>query len=70
MNAFFLKGNFLAFSHYCSINLQISYVDDPFFYQQNVYILVSCNPDDPEAGKSQYYAYYHVPKEEYHYFFT
>ncbi|KAL3997156.1 hypothetical protein ACH3XW_9695 [Acanthocheilonema viteae] len=43
---------------------KISYVNDPFSYQQNVYILVSCNPDDPEAGKSQYYAYYHVPEKE------
>ncbi|CAG9533174.1 unnamed protein product [Cercopithifilaria johnstoni] len=49
--------------------VKISYVDDPFFYQQNVYILVSCNPDDQEAGKSQYYAYYHVLNEEYQLFF-
>ncbi|VDO38939.1 unnamed protein product [Brugia timori] len=43
--------------------VKISYVEDPFFYQQNVYILVRCNPDDPEAGKSQHYTYYHTPKE-------
>ncbi|VDK75295.1 unnamed protein product [Litomosoides sigmodontis] len=44
--------------------VKISYVDDPFFYQRNVYILVICNPDDPEAGKAQHYAYHHVPKKD------
>uniref|UniRef100_A0A1I7W3Y5 Yippee domain-containing protein n=1 Tax=Loa loa TaxID=7209 RepID=A0A1I7W3Y5_LOALO len=44
--------------------VKISHIDDPFFYRQNVYILVSCNPDDPEAGKAQYYQYYQTPNEQ------
>ncbi|MCP9259851.1 hypothetical protein DINM_003205 [Dirofilaria immitis] len=44
--------------------IKISYVDDPFFYQRNVYILVNCDPNDPEAGKSEDYIFYHTPKEE------
>uniref|UniRef100_A0A8R1XY80 Uncharacterized protein n=1 Tax=Onchocerca volvulus TaxID=6282 RepID=A0A8R1XY80_ONCVO len=44
--------------------VKISYVDDPFFYQQNVYVLVSCDPNDPEAGKSEDYVFYRTPKEE------
>ncbi|EFO14203.2 hypothetical protein LOAG_14321 [Loa loa] len=49
--------------------VKISHIDDPFFYRQNVYILVSCNPDDPEAGKAQYYQYYQTPNEQYQLFF-
>uniref|UniRef100_A0A0R3S5I7 NPP1 protein n=1 Tax=Elaeophora elaphi TaxID=1147741 RepID=A0A0R3S5I7_9BILA len=45
--------------------LQISYVDDPFFYRQNVYILVSCSLDDPEAGKPQHHSFHHFSEEEY-----
>ncbi|OZC08760.1 hypothetical protein X798_04174 [Onchocerca flexuosa] len=44
--------------------VKISYVDDPFFYQQNVYILVICDPNDPEAGKSEDYVFYGTSNEE------
>ncbi|VDM07858.1 unnamed protein product [Wuchereria bancrofti] len=59
-----MKEAFAEGIDYESGYVKISYIEDPFFYQQNVYILVRCNPDDPEAGTSQHYAYYHTPKEE------
>uniref|UniRef100_A0A915Q0D6 Neprosin domain-containing protein n=1 Tax=Setaria digitata TaxID=48799 RepID=A0A915Q0D6_9BILA len=49
--------------NYENTYVKISYIDDPFFYRQNVYILVRCSPDDPKAGKSPYYTYHHTPDE-------
>ncbi|VDN01791.1 unnamed protein product [Thelazia callipaeda] len=43
---------------------KISYIDDPFHYQQYVYILVTTDTNDAEVGKASLNAFYHTPKEE------